>query len=161
MCPEGPALRAGSRGTIKTKFPLREAPACGRGASQQTTCYLPQTMSVVNLLILRWVAFTGAEAISIVFSHPSTAGSQIFRKSSESRPRASRLDAPSSCCRGGEESRPCNHNYISRKPRSVSGELHLPCSLPPVQQSLKRGEGQNLFTIVNRLRKNCTVPYCK
>jgi len=127
-------------------------------------------MSVVNLLILRWVAFTGAEAISIVFSHPSTAGSQIFRKSSESRPRASRLDAPPSCCRGGEggnglqdwsQSRPCNHNYISRKPRSVSGELHLPCSLPPVQQSLKRGEGQNLFTIVNRLRKNCTVPYCK
>ena len=38
--------------------------------------------------------------------------------------RASRLDAPPSCCRGGEESRPCNHINISRKPRPVGGELH-------------------------------------
>jgi hypothetical protein len=27
--------------------------------------------------------------------------------------------------KGGEESRPCNHNYISRKPRPVGGELHI------------------------------------
>ena len=27
--------------------------------------------------------------------------------------------------RGGEESRPCNDSYISRKPRPVGGELHL------------------------------------
>jgi len=60
--------------------------------------------------------------------------------------------------RGGEESRPCNRNYISRKPRSVSAELHLPRSLPVVEESLKPGEGQNLFTIVNKMRKNCTVP---
>ena len=31
--PLDPALQAGSRGTIKTIFPSREAPACGRGAS--------------------------------------------------------------------------------------------------------------------------------
>jgi len=27
---------------------------------------------------------------------------------------------------GGEESRPCNRIYISRKPRPVGGELHFP-----------------------------------
>jgi hypothetical protein len=27
--------------------------------------------------------------------------------------------------RGGEESRPCNHIYVTRKPRPVGGELHL------------------------------------
>ena len=32
-CPASPALWAGSRGTIKTIFPFREAPACGRKAS--------------------------------------------------------------------------------------------------------------------------------
>jgi len=32
---------------------------------------------------------------------------------------------PPSCCRGGEESRPYNQIYISRKPRPVGGELHL------------------------------------
>ena len=45
------------------------------------------------------------------------------------RPRASRLDAPPCLPAGrqvgGEESRPCNHVYISRKPRPVGGELHL------------------------------------
>ena len=27
--------------------------------------------------------------------------------------------------RGGEESRPCNHIYLTRKPRPEGGELHL------------------------------------
>jgi hypothetical protein len=31
--PASPALWAGSRGTIKMKYPFREAPACSRGAS--------------------------------------------------------------------------------------------------------------------------------
>ena len=105
-------------------------------------------MSVVNLLILRWVAFTGAEAISIVFSHPSTAGSQIFRKSSESHPRASRLDAPPSCCRGGEggnglqdwsQSRPYNQIYIPRKPRPV------PACAKPLRR--RQGRGASLFAL--------------
>jgi len=34
---------------------------------------------------------------------------------------------------GGEESRPYNHNYISRKPRPVDGELHF---LPKRRKSL-------------------------
>ena len=79
-------------------------------------------------------------------------GLAFFSSLTDGRSRASRRDAPRA------KSRPCNRNYISRKPRSVSAELHLPRSLPVVEESLKPGEGQNLFTIVNKMRKNCTVP---
>jgi len=34
-----------------------------------------------------------------------------------SKSRAGRLDGPTSCCRGGEERRPYNHIFISRKRR--------------------------------------------
>ena len=46
--------------------------------------------------------------------------------------RASRLDAPPSCCRGGDESRPYNRIHISRKPR-------------PVPACGRQGRGASLF----------------
>jgi len=40
-CPASSALWAGSRGTIRMKFHFREAPACGRRASQEQDDVIP------------------------------------------------------------------------------------------------------------------------
>jgi hypothetical protein len=64
--------------------------------------------------------------------------------------RASRLDAPPSCCRGGEESRPYNHTFISRKPRPVGGELHFSFNpLDPLCHASRRVTRRTAWPSVN------------
>jgi hypothetical protein len=86
-------------------------------------------------------------ARSKMLAHGKKVSSPRFHVSQVAVPRsrASRLGVPPSCCRGGEESRPCNHNCISRKPRRV----------PACAKPLRRRQGRGASPLFMSFNKFC------